>query len=268
MGVPSCARHGVRTSVIAVALVCLVVTAAVAQNVFFGDPGQGIDISNADNTPYDGRFVFIRLSYSSRIGGTTFRRARFAGWAHDYPRADLHLMKILEEITLMEPRMDGSNILSLDDPELFNFPVAYMSEPGDWLPSEKEVEGLSNYVRKGGFLIFDDFEGPGDLYNLEMQMRKVVPEGRFVKLDGSHPIFHSFFEIDDPDAFISPYGITPVFYGMSEDNDPNKRLIAIANYNNDIGEYWEFSDTGLVPIDLSNEAYKYGINYIMYGMTH
>ena len=25
----------------------------------------------------------------------------------------------------------------------------------------------------------------------------------------------------------------------------------MANYNNDIGEYWEWSDTGFVPIDLS-----------------
>ncbi len=114
----------------------------------------------------------------------------------------------------------------------------------------------------------DDFDGP-DLYNLEVQMRKVVPEGKFVKLDGTHPIFHSFFEIDDPDAFVPPYGdLPPTFYGMYQDNDPSKLLIAVADYNNDIGEYWEFSDTGLVPIDLSNEAYKFGVNYIVYGMTH
>lgn len=37
--------------------------------------------------------------------------------------------------------------------------------------------------------------------------------------------------------------------------------MVIANCNNDIGEYWEFSDTGWLPIDLSNEAYKLGVNY-------
>ena len=45
-------------------------------------------------------------------------------------------------------------------------------------------------------------------------------------------------------------------------------MIAVANRNNDIGEYWEFSDTGYVPIDLSNEAYKFGVNYLVYAMTH
>lgn len=225
--------------------------------------------TGADNTPYDGRFVFVRLQYGSgaALGGFGFRR-REAPWSHDYPRADVHLMKILGEITLLDPRMDGSNILALDDPELFNFPIAYMSEPGFWRPSDREVESLRAYLKKGGFIIFDDFRG-WDWRNLEEQMRRVLPDERFIELDGSSAIFHSFFEIDDPLAFIPPYGgDQPMFYGIFEDNDPKKRLLAIANYNNDIGEYWEFSDTGWVPIDLSNEAYKFGVNYIVYAMTH
>ena len=42
----------------------------------------------------------------------------------------------------------------------------------------------------------------------------------------------------------------------------------ILNYNQDIGEFWEWSDTGFIPIELTNEAYKLGVNYIMYGLTH
>ena len=60
----------------------------------------------------------------------------------------------------------------------------------------------------------------------------------------------------------------PYFIGAYLDNDPNKRLLLIANYNNDVGEYWEWSDMGWVAIDLSNEAYKLGVNYIIYGITH
>ena len=58
-----------------------------------------------------------------------------------------------------------------------------------------------------------------------------------------------------------------MFYGIFEDNDPNKRLLAIINYNNDMSEYWEFSDEGMFPIDMSNEAYKLGVNYIIYALT-
>ena len=55
---------------------------------------------------------------------------------------------------------------------------------------------------------------------------------------------------------------------MFDDNDPSKRLMVVVNYNQDLAEYWEFSDTGYVPVDLSNEAYKFGVNYVMYAMTH
>ena len=55
---------------------------------------------------------------------------------------------------------------------------------------------------------------------------------------------------------------------MFEDNDPTKRLIAVANFNNDLGEYWEFSDQGVDPVDLSNEAYKFGVNYFIYALIH
>ena len=100
-------------------------------------------------------------------------------------------------------------------------------------------------------------------------MSLLLPEGRLVELDVSHPIFHAFFEIETLD-FVPFYGrgVRPSFHGVFEDNDPSKQLLLIANYNNDIGEYWEYSDTGFTPIELSNEAYKLGVNYVIYSMTH
>jgi len=218
--------------------------------------------------PYDGRFAFVRLRYDLGGGRGGFGRfRREPPWAHDYPRADLHLMKIMQEVTLLRPHLDESNVFALDDPDLHNYPVAYMSEPGFWTLNDDEAQGLRAYLAKGGFLIFDDFRAQHWL-NFEEQMRKVVPAQRLMPIDPAHPVFHTFFEID-PATFVPPYGReTPVFYGLFEDNDPAGRLQAVANYNNDLGEYWEFSDTGWVPIDLSNEAYKFGVNYIVYGMTH
>jgi hypothetical protein len=262
----------VRVAAACIAVCTLVVaTAFAAQEGWFGrrERSRQAPPEVSGNTAYDGRFVFVRLEYGSGLSQFQgFRRGREAPWAHDYPRADVHFMKILDEITLLTPRLDGSNVLSLDDEELFEHPFAYMSEPGFWQPTDEEVEGLRAYLAKGGFLIFDDFRG-SDWYNVEEQMRRVIPGSRFVDLDGTHPVFHSFFEIDAPLEFVPPYGGEPPrFLGLFEDNDPSKRLVVVANLNNDLGEYWEFSDTGWVPIDLSNEAYKFGVNYVMYAMTH
>jgi hypothetical protein len=218
---------------------------------------------------YDGRFSFVRLRYSTAgdLAGGRFRRE--PTWAHDFPRADFHFLKILGELTFVPAVVDQGNILTLDDPDLPLFPIAYMSEPGFWSMTDAEAAGLRGYLQKGGFIIFDDFRG-NHIHNLFAQMRHVLPDARFQRLDATHPVFHSFFEINalDPrSGYYSDEGDTE-WWGIFEDNDPRRRLLAIANNNHDLGELWEFSDTGYVPVDLSNEAYKFGVNYVMYAMTH
>ena len=216
------------------------------------------------NVPYDGRFTFVRVKFTA--GLNNFRGGRDLKWDHDYPRAERHFTKILEELTTIQPRVNGSNILALDDPELFKFPVAYLCEPGFWQPTDKEVAGVRAYLQKGGLLILDDFVG-NQIFNLENQLRRVLPSARMIPLTKEHPLFDSFYRIESLDYTHPYFGQPSVFFGVFEDNDPTKRLLMIINYNNDIGEYWEFSDTGLFAIDLSNDAYKIGVNYIVYALT-
>jgi hypothetical protein len=214
--------------------------------------------------PYDGRFTFVRLRFDAEGPGMGYSPP----WSHDYPRAERNFMRILDFATLLAPRMDGGNILELSDPELAKYPLAYLCEPGFWRQTEEEAEALRNWLLKGGFLIFDDFRG-GDIYNFEEQLRRVLPGTELVELTAAHPIFHSFFEIESLDLAPPTYRrFTPAYYGVFQDNDPSGRLLAVVNYNNDIGDYWEYSDTGWLPVDVSNEAYKLGVNYVVYAMTH
>jgi hypothetical protein len=220
-----------------------------------------------DNPEYRGRLVFTRIRYESGLSG--FRRRGGAWWSHDYPRADQHLSRLLQELTTMDVELDGTNVFELTDANLFQHPIAYISEPGFWTMDEDEARNVRDYVLKGGFLIFDDFEYD-DWYNLETQLLRVLPEYRPIELDASHPIFHSFFDMEPEMIYIPhPYAnVRPIYYGLFEDNDPANRMLAILNYNNDIAEYWEWSDTGWLPIDLTNDAYKLGINYMIYSLTH
>jgi hypothetical protein len=232
------------------------------------DPdGFFIPSSFAGNTPYDGRFTFARIKY--RGGG------RGAGWAHDYPRAESHFMNIIRAITTIRPFVEagpivGGNIIALDDPQLFKYPVAYLSEPGGWFPNEKETAGLRNYLKKGGFLIVDDFDGGQmnrDWDHFVEEMRKVIPSARIMEIPKTHAIFDSFFKIDFTKLVAYQTGDEPGYFGVFQDNDPRKRVMVVINFNQDIGDYWEWSDRGfnLVP---SNEAYKLGVNYLIYALTH
>jgi hypothetical protein len=219
------------------------------------------------NAPYDGRFTFVRLRY----GPPTQYVSQGIPWSHDYPAGERHFMKIMNEVSFLGPHTDEVNILGFDDPAIFKYPVSYMAEPGYLSLSAEEVAGFRAYLQKGGFVIFDDFsDRRGGWANFEAQMLQVLPGARFVDLDPSHPIFHSFFEITDLDIIPQFYDldVKPVFRGVFEDNDPSKRLLVMVNFNTDISEFWEFSDTDIKPINESNEAYKLGVNYIIYGMTH
>ena len=218
---------------------------------------------------YDGRITFARLMWRSQGGGGRFRGGWGSAWNHDYPRAEQHLSLILRELTHVDIRTDGSKVLMLDDPELFKYPIAFMWEPGFWMLTDREAESFRAYLLKGGFAVFEDFDGPQQWNNFEAQMRRVLPEGRFVKLENAHRIFNTFFSIEHIESIVHPMShITPSYYGVFENNDPSKRLMVVANFDNDVPEYWEWSGQGLFPFDASNEAYKLGVNYMVYGLTH
>lgn len=211
------------------------------------------------NVSYDGRFTFARIRY------TVYGRR--SGWEFDYPRMERHLMTMMREMTSMQPHLTGSNIHTLDDPDLLKYPVAYLSEPGYWHPSEEEVAGLRTYLAKGGFLIVDDFMR-GEWHNFERQILRVLPNARIDRLDVSHPIFDTFFHIRSLEMAYphDPY-LMAEFFGIHEENDPKRRLSVIINYNNDIGDYMEWSDGNWWPVNITNDAYKLAINYIIYGLT-
>jgi hypothetical protein len=219
------------------------------------------------DTSYDGRFTFVRLRWGSDLGFS--RRGFGAAWNHDYPRAEQHLSLILDELTAIDLHTDRTLVLTLDDPELLKYPIAFMWEPGFWNLTDREAAAFRTYLLKGGFAVFEDFDGPDQWSHFESQMRRVLPDARFVTLDRGNRIFNSFFQVKDIDAIVHPMsGIPPRYLGIFEDNDPSKRLMVVANFDNDVPEYWEWSGQGLYPFDASNEAYKLGVNYIVYGLTH
>jgi hypothetical protein len=252
-----------RTGAVMLVLLTVGVSSALAQRRGFGGGGRNRREAIQPNPPYDGRFTFVRIRYGPDYGFVS----QGLPWSHDYPTGEQHFMKILNELSYLNAHSDETSILPLDSPELFKYPVAYLCEPGGWVMSDQEAAGLRAYLNKGGFVIVDDFRYQ-HWGNFEQQMARVLPAARIFDLDVEHGIFHAFFEIktlDVPQYYDPPPAI---FRAIYEDNDPKKRIMVMINYNTDISEFWEWSDTGLKPIDESNEAYKLGVNYIIYGMTH
>jgi hypothetical protein len=243
------------------------------------------------NLPYDGRFTFVRVNYESTPDGYWYGGT--PAWSHGYPVAEENLIQIMNEVSYLDGHLDGFNSLRFDDPELFKYPVAYVIEPDWWAITKAEEQGMRDFMLKGGFIIVDDFkvrgfrgfggfqggrgaeyvraegEGGGGWPSFVEMMKSVMPNYKFYDMSPAHPIFHSFFEINHLDNFPQAYiNGQPIFRALYEDNDPAKRIMMIVNYNTDISQYWEWSGRGFRPFDETNEAYKLGVNYLIYGLTH
>ncbi|HEY7184739.1 MAG TPA: DUF4159 domain-containing protein [Blastocatellia bacterium] len=225
-----------------------------------------------------GRFTFARIRYKDlescyyRYDPTIIGDGGLP-WSHDYPTAGRHLMKIMAELSKTDVTLDVNEpIFTFDDPQLFKYPFAYLCEIGCMNLDDKEIAGLREYILRGGFLLIDDFRMPREFYNLQRQLKEALPEYEMKKLDPSHPIFNCFFSIKTLDvAPIYPINApsstySPEFWGLI---DKDGQLGAIINYNYDVSDFWQWSDdNSFAPIDETNEAYKFGVNYIMYALTH
>ncbi len=261
---PAVRSTAVRPTAVALLLLVLLLPLVAA--------GQGRRQSRqaAATVDYNSHFVFTRIRYGAGRGlARGFFGGGGGGWEHDYPTADRNFSAIVDYISNVRVTLDGSNILDLDDDRVFENPIIYMSEPGFWTTNDKEAGSLAAYLLKGGFIMFDDFDGDGQWQNLVAQMRRALPDHYFIRLSVDHPIFHTFFNIKTlniPHPMLG--GIEPIFFGMFEKNNPSRRMMAVANFNNDIGDYWEWSAEGLYGSDPTNDAYRLGVNYIVYAMTH
>jgi hypothetical protein len=262
-----------RVPVIIAGLLLAVATLALAQRPRFGgfEALRPAERPNP-NIPYDGRFTFVRINYTTMPGGYWYRGQ--PAWSHGYPTAERNLMRILQALTSLPLHVEEVNSLSLEDPAIFKYPLLYIIEVGWWDMTDREAVNLRDYLNKGGFVIVDDFKVPGGIGGrgwdqFAENMQRVLPEARFVDLDASHPIFHQFFDIDSLDIVPQAYNAgRPIFRGLYENNDPARPLQMVVNYNTDISQFWEWSERGLRSIAETNEAYKLGVNAILYGLMH
>src|SRR5262245_56791406 len=263
-------RRRIIISIIALSLLC---GFALAQRPRHRSERRQISEIPKTDQDLSGRFTFVRVRYAD----TSFCNGEFDPtvigdggfpWSHDYPIAGRHLMKIMAELSKADVTLDVDEpIFTFDDPQLFKYPFAYLCEVGCINLDEKELAGLREYILRGDFLLIDDFRHPTQFQNLQRQLKQALPEYEMKKLDLSHPIFNCFFSIKtlDVNPIYAPY-YTPEFWGLM---DKDGKLVTVINYNYDVSDFWQWSDSNtFAPIDETNEAYKFGVNYIMYALTH
>jgi Domain of unknown function (DUF4159) len=240
--------------------------------------GASSSAAAAGLRPPPPEFSFTRLVYQDN---TTQGFGGFGGfggrgaWRTDAPEAEMHFLQGVHRLTRIDAN-DGFHAVQLMDDELFDFPFLYGVEVGRWYLSDEEAARLREYLLKGGFLMVDDFHGSLQWESFMESMRRVFPEREVTEIPDNHEVFHVLFDLDHKVQIPGVYalmngqtyeqdGVDPHWRGLFDDNG---RLMVAINFNMDLGDAWEHADTPEYPQPLTALAYRFGINYVLYSMSH
>lgn len=227
-------------------------------------------VGSTAKQPHEAEFYFVRLAYSPN------GRHRFGqSWRQDWPEAEHHFMQGVRRLTRVDANQEGRYFSAMDD-ELFDYPWLYAVEVGGWNLDETEAARLREYLLRGGFLVVDDFHGSFEWEGFAISMRRVFPDRPIVEIPLTDEALHVLYDLEQNVQIPSPYvlfrgisyesdGYTPHWRGIYDDYG---RLIVAINHNMDLGDAWEHADSPSYPEHYTALAYRYGINYIIYAMTH
>jgi hypothetical protein len=268
------APRGIVAYSLSAAALFLLLSGAYGQRFFGGR--RGSDVFESPEPRRDAEFHFIRLEYEQ----LPWTRRGFYNrwWAQDWPAAEIHFNQGIQRLTALDVG-DGRHF-TITDERLFDYPWVYATQVGYWVLSEAEVARLREYLLRGGFLMTDDFYGEEQWTVFRESMLDVFPDRTIVEVDESHQSLHVLYDLDQRiqipglrhlrrgyggDIVAEPQGSGPQWRGIFDDDG---RLMVAANYNMDIGDAWEHADLPEYPEPMTALAYRFGINYILYAMTH
>jgi hypothetical protein len=187
------------------------------------------------------------------------------GWSHNYPAAEMNLNEFIGRTTKVDVEDNSYRLLEVSSSEIFEYPFAYVSEPGEMELTEAEVTNLREYVDRGGFILIDDFD-TWHMDNLREEMLRAFPDRVFERLTVDNPIFDLAYEVEDLES-MAPYtaGPAPVYYGLV---NAEGQIAIVACHNNDLANFWEWYGSPQYPLRPATDAFRIGTNVLVHSMTH
>ncbi|HEX9877200.1 MAG TPA: DUF4159 domain-containing protein [Gammaproteobacteria bacterium] len=240
-------------------------------------PGPSDVYGGNDPATPEAEFHMARLMYTDANG-------RIQGgwrpwWRIDWPEAECHLTRGLKRLTRLDVADDSFHARAIDE-RLFDFPWLFAQQVGHWYLSPPEADRLREYLLRGGFLVVDDFHGLYEWQYFTESIQRVLPGRAIVDIPESDPLLHILYDLDQRtqipgrrhlyrassgEIVAELPGGPPRWRGIYDDAG---RLMVAINFNMDMGDAWEHADDPVYPEPMTALAYRFGINYIIYAMTH
>jgi hypothetical protein len=225
----------------------------------------------------EAEFHMARLAYYSP-GCAGSRGLCNSYWSIDYPYAEAHFLPALERLTRIDAADDSAHI-RLTDEEIFDYPFLFIQQPGinPWNPTDAEAAILREYLLRGGFLVADDFHGEREWADFRYAISRVLPEFPIVDIAEGDLLLNIIYDLDQRtqipgERHVDRYGRGPPRmegppHWRAIYDGAGRMLVAI-NHNIDMGDAWEHADDPGYPVEMTALAYRFGVNYVIYAMTH
>jgi hypothetical protein len=194
---------------------------------------------------------------------TLIPRVKYGGGGDWYtgPTSMPNLLKQASE-RLRLPSQPENVAVSISDPELFRYPMLYLTGHGQVRFSDFEINTLLNYLDNGGFLWVNDSYGI-DRY-IRREVRRLYPDREFELLPADHPIFNMVYEFKDGLPKIHEHdNKPPAAYAIFDKG----RMKILYLYESDIGDGLE--DAGIHKVDtpeIREKAMQMALNILAYVM--
>jgi uncharacterized protein DUF4159 len=239
----------------------------------FNDDDDEAPVSLSDLQQKTGEWTFARFHYDLNEQWGGFRG--FQRWAADYPKADRQFVRGVRRLTRIEAR-PIEQVVDANSDDLYNWPWVYVEDGGGWQISEAQAARLREYLARGGFMMVDDSHGDYEWQNFLVGIRRVLPNRAIEDVADADTLFHVMYDLDDRfqvpgTRYIwgrrryTPDSAVPKWRAIRDDKG---RIIVAICHNSDVGDAWEWADSPDYPENAASLAYRIGINYIIYGMTH
>ena len=209
-----------------------------------------------ENPHEKAEWTFARFHYDL---DSQFGRFRFQRWAADYPKSDRQFTVGVRRLTRLQAR-STEHVIDAKNDDLYDWPWLYVEDAGAWDMTEQQAARLREYLLRGGFLMVDDSHGDYEWQTFLAGMRMIFPNRPIddrVQIPGTRYIWGR--------RQYTPDSATPVWRAIRDDRG---RIMVAICHNSDVGDAWEWADSPQYPERAASLAYRIGINYILYGMTH
>jgi hypothetical protein len=223
-------------------------------------------------------FTWSRLAYEARLGsggyGYGYGHGRYA-WSRDYPKADRQFLIAMKRLTRIEAR-PTEQVVDLNSDAIFDYPWLYAVQVQTWTFTDDQAKRLRQYLERGGFLMVDDFHGSQDWEDFMSGMRQVLPDRPVEDLQSGDEIFHVLYDMDDRiqvpgEQYVrtgrtyEKDGYVPKWRAIRDDKG---RIMVAICHNMHLGDAWEWADDPEYPEKFAAQAFRVGLNYIVYDMSH